>query len=274
MNKELNKKSTSVIYPGNKSSIQNIRSDYEDMSLWDGEKILRLKYNPQISSYKITRPEQKVETLGSQFPFVFYNSRVGYKEFPISAFIATEMDNNDFIKDDFKLMKIQNNNKRRLTTESNDNIIYNEGQSLADEYLYATDEEDNLKSGKGENEDLTIDSFTNNFIDIAQEYKNEREFKNKVMAWLNNGKPKLFRSPQEGNFIVQIMSVSMSPNDQLSRKMHSVSMNAVEIAEYNQENLIKYGLFNNGYRSSAQEEQALYSSSADYSSNEFLNSLE
>jgi hypothetical protein len=37
---------------------------------------------------------------------VFYNSRVGYKEFPISAFIATEMDNNDFIKDDFKLMKI------------------------------------------------------------------------------------------------------------------------------------------------------------------------
>jgi hypothetical protein len=33
--------------------------------------------------------------------------------------------------------------------------------------------------------------------------------------------------------------------------MHSVSMNAVEIAEYNQENLIKYGLFNNDYRSSA-----------------------
>jgi len=37
---------------------------------------------------------------------------------------------------------------------------------------------------------------------VAEEFKEERLFKNKVMDWLNNGKPKLFRSPQEGMFIV------------------------------------------------------------------------
>jgi hypothetical protein len=32
------------------------------------------------------------------------------------------------------------------------------------------------------------------------------------MNWLNNGKPKLFRSPSEGNYIVRLMSVSLTPN--------------------------------------------------------------
>lgn len=261
-----------ISYSNNGFAIQTIRSDYEDMSLWDGEKILRLKYNPQVSTYKTTRPEQKVETLGSQYPFIFYNTKVGYKELPIQAFIATEMDNNDFINDNYRLMKIYSKDKRRKETESNDNIKYNEGKSLIDEYLYSTDRVTNLQTNN--DIDLTINTIDNNFIDIAQEYKNERDFKNKVMAWLNNGKPKLFRSPQEGVFIVQIMGVSMSPNDQLNRKMHTVSMNAIEIAEYNQENLIKYNLFKAGQRYTEQESKPLYSGAVDYSQVEILNSLE
>jgi hypothetical protein len=34
-----------------------------------------------------------------------------------------------------------------------------------------------------------------------------------VLRWLTDGKPKLFRSPGEGNFIVRLMNTSLAPND-------------------------------------------------------------
>jgi hypothetical protein len=49
----------------------------------------------------------------------------------------------------------------------------------------------------------------------------ERKFKLEVLDWLNNGKPKLFRSPQEGNYIVRLMNISLSPQDTIGRMLHT-----------------------------------------------------
>jgi hypothetical protein len=68
----------------------------------------------------------------------------------------------------------------------------------------------------------------------------ERNFKLEVLEWLTNGKPKLFRSPTEGNYIVRLMNVSLSPMDQLGRMIHSFNCTAYEIAENNYNNLSKY----------------------------------
>ena len=62
-----------------------------------------------------------------------------------------------------------------------------------------------------------------------------------VMNWLNNGQPKLFRSPGEGNFIVRLMNVSLTPNDTLGRMLHTFSCTAYEIADYSFKNLNAYG---------------------------------
>lgn len=70
----------------------------------------------------------------------------------------------------------------------------------------------------------------------------ERIFKNKVLEWLNDGKPKVFRSPAEGNYIVRLMNVSLSPTDSLGRMLHTFSCTAYEIAEFNLTNLQYYGL--------------------------------
>lgn len=70
----------------------------------------------------------------------------------------------------------------------------------------------------------------------------ERLFKNKVLDWLNNGKPKIFRSPAEGNYIVRLMNVSLSPTDSLSRMLHTFSCQAYEIAKFNIDNLKYYNL--------------------------------
>jgi hypothetical protein len=39
----------------------------------------------------------------------------------------------------------------------------------------------------------------------TENIKLEREFKNAVLDWLNDGIPKLFKSPYEGNYIVRLM---------------------------------------------------------------------
>lgn len=70
----------------------------------------------------------------------------------------------------------------------------------------------------------------------------ERVFKNKVLDWLNDGKPKVFRSPAEGNYIVRLMNVSLNPTDSLSRMLHTFTCQAYEIADFTIENLKYYNL--------------------------------
>ena len=72
---------------------------------------------------------------------------------------------------------------------------------------------------------------------------NERTFKLEVFDWLNNGQPKLFKSPAEGTYLVRLMNVSLSPlSDGLSRMLHTFSATAYEIDELNLDNLVKYDL--------------------------------
>ena len=54
-----------------------------------------------------------------------------------------------------------------------------------------------------------------------------------VLEFLTDGKPKLFKSPEEGNYIVYLMSSSLSPNDTVGRMLHTFSATAVEIEKYN-----------------------------------------
>jgi len=61
----------------------------------------------------------------------------------------------------------------------------------------------------------------------------EREFKLAVLDWLNNGQPKLFKSPYEGNYIVRLMNTSLTPVKELGRMLHSFTTTAYEIAEFN-----------------------------------------
>ena len=62
-----------------------------------------------------------------------------------------------------------------------------------------------------------------------------------ALEWLSDGKPKLFRSAAEGNYIVRLMNVSLSPVDALGRMLHSFQCTAYEIADCTFANLEKYG---------------------------------
>lgn len=68
----------------------------------------------------------------------------------------------------------------------------------------------------------------------------ERLFKTKVHEWLTDGNPKIFRSPTEGNFIVRLLNVSLSPSDQVGRMLHTFNCTAYEIADFNYDELSHY----------------------------------
>jgi hypothetical protein len=70
----------------------------------------------------------------------------------------------------------------------------------------------------------------------------------KVLEWLTNGEPKVFRSPVEGNFIVRLMNSSLSPNDTLGRMLHTFNSTAYEVADFNYTTLgdMKFITIDNG----------------------------
>ena len=88
--------------------------------------------------------------------------------------------------------------------------------------------------------DVKLDAYLKNYE--AYNMQAERDFKLEVLDWLNNGEPKLFRSAAEGNYIVRLINTSLSPNDQLARRLHTFSSTACEIDEVNFEKLKFYNL--------------------------------
>lgn len=177
-----------------------LKIDFLDAFLYDGKRQLKIQFNPKVSNLKNNILETKMETIGSKYPFIFRNGHVHYKEFSISGLLSLLSDDSGKFANTIVATAVEDN---RLTTPA-----------LSAEYS-----------------ELQTNVSANNI------YK-ERQFKLDVLEWLNNGEPKIFRSPTEGNYIVRLMNVSLSPIDTLSRMLHSFQCTAYEIAEWNFKNLI------------------------------------
>jgi hypothetical protein len=96
-----------------------------------------------------------------------------------------------------------------------------------------------------ENKDLNLDELKFKTTDLnTYNVALERDFKIKVLNWLTNGEPKLFRSPTEGNFIIRLLNVSLSPDDKVGRMLHTFTSTAYEIADFTYQNLKDYGFIN------------------------------
>lgn len=166
---------------------------YEDMFLYDGERQLRIRFNPQVSSFKADILMTKTDTIGNRYPHIFRNGIVNYKEFPINGLISYQMDPNEKFCSKAELGLLTGKNCRNQTIEE--------------------DFFEPIKPGD----------------QVAENIEAERRFKIKVLDFLNNGKNKLFRSPTEGNFLVQLMNTSLSPQQSLARMIHSFQSTAYEI---------------------------------------------
>lgn len=78
------------------------------------------------------------------------------------------------------------------------------------------------------------------------DYKREHDFREKVLEFLYDGKPKLFKSATEGNLIIRLMQITAQPNQTLNRMIYSFTSIGHEIAEATMENYKKYNLVDIG----------------------------
>ena len=69
------------------------------------------------------------------------------------------------------------------------------------------------------------------FVVNQYDYTYERFFREKVQEFLYDNKVKLFKSLQEGNILVKLMNISLTPKNELGRLLYSFSAQAVEIDE-------------------------------------------
>lgn len=69
-----------------------IMLNFEDIFLTTNDKQLKIKFNPNLNSFKRTVSEVKIDTIGSQYPFIKRNGAVNYVQFPLGGLITSAMD--------------------------------------------------------------------------------------------------------------------------------------------------------------------------------------
>lgn len=288
-----------------------VYADFEDMFIYDGTRQLKVRFNPKVASFKKDIPEQKIETIGSKYPYIFRNGNVNYKEFPIAGLISYQLDNALLFLQDEEIdeahimdtekfrgstvydkgymkfpqvsihedMKLVNNNE--LVPASQVNTIeylankFNINISEFNDIMVNLDDPHLIKkaftkwydnnTASSEAEQVALLNKLNNILEynengaktitfngspIIREHRNltsdnmmsERYFKLKVLDWLTDGRVKLFRSPGEGNYLVRLLNVSLSPIDSLGRMLHNFTCTAYEIADITYENLVLYNI--------------------------------
>jgi len=82
--------------------------------------------------------------------------------------------------------------------------------------------------------------ISNNKINYGQNYILERNFRENLISFLNNGKPKVLKTAAEGIFMVRLTNLSFTPKQQLGRMIYDFSCDLTEIAPVNSTNIQSY----------------------------------
>ena len=178
--------------------------------------LLRLEFDFQVTGISNATRRTKVDTIGGRYPRFTQNSRLKYKTYSISG---------------------------RISAEDNGDLFLTRKDMIGNDEFYKYRYDDDCKYP-------AKNHTQHNHIKPSDDYLYEREFRNAVNDWLDNGKPKLFRSMTEGNLAVMLDGISLSPDQQLSRRVCKFSATMYEIGDgSNLNSLASLGILNTGYAS-------------------------
>lgn len=236
---------------------------------------LRLSGNVQVRNFNKTTSDSITQTIGGKYPFYSRSGNMSYRVISLSALISLRLDptrtflnlsdvdnwldsdllfrhnnNVDVVlreEDIFHKEDISRNRRRYQTPETGRHHLDELGpraetpgpQSRYHDHM-GQDTSFRIDSNSAVmryDPDPTLRIDADSSISIYA----ERKFREAVMKWLTDGKPKLFRSETEGNLIVMLTGISFSPLRE-DRLVYSFSATLTEIAEYNLHNLRLYGL--------------------------------
>lgn len=194
--------------------------DYEYAFLYRNGLQLKLQFDQKMSSFKHSTLSSKQDTLGGKYPHLLRNGRAYYAEFPLNGLISFQMDDGQ--------------------------TFFNGNQYLGAEAIPADKFDTGRMRGRNEGNPAATFTIDNNITD--NNVFIERKFREKVEAFLNDLTYKLYKSPTEGNIVIGLLNVSMSPKEELGRMLYSFSATAYEVLENTIDNLNSNGIIDIGSR--------------------------
>lgn len=218
---------------------QIVFPQFYDAYIYRDGKQFAIRYNYKIANFKPVVNRTKIDTLGSKYPRFAENAILNYKQFSISGIISAESD----VYSEFA-------NKAEL--------IYHDSDTLKDLYSEYKDDYDvkdlvrndfkNFSKETGvQYPESPIPSITSQrfLTTTTNDWLYEREFRESLVSWLNDGEPKLYRSMTEGSMVVMVTDVSLTPNSQLSRRLWDFSATVYEVEDASSlETLDTLGIYN------------------------------
>ena len=193
--------------------------------------------------------------IGSKYPFIFRNGIIDYKEFQLKGMMTAYNDNDDDTKEPWDELRddIPENHKEGIDRKSifvdkitinkledkypkiSSGYYFQSGQKIQDaqlaDYLYTSENEVD-EYGNIVKEKTSYKNYrANSNIDLDNSYI-ERVYKLAVWHWLSDGKVKLFKSSQEGCYLIRLLNVSISPSAKLGGLIHSFDSQAEEIGDF------------------------------------------
>lgn len=195
---------------------------------------LKLKFNQKMSTFKHTTLTAKQDTLGDKYPHLTKNGSAYYAEFPVSGLISFHMDDD-----------------RTFFTLGKEGFYYGDELVIPrDKFAEVPTQRVPCVQNSDTSESLsTVTNYNDLNIDYSLAADNffvERKFREKVEEFLNAFNYKLYRSPSEGNMVVGLMNVSLTPNATLGRMIYEFTATAYEVAENTLENLDSVGIISIG----------------------------
>lgn len=190
---------------------------FEDIFLYDLNKQFAVRYNPNITGFKWVVQESVTNTLGGAYPLIRRNGETKYRQFNLSGTIYFD----PLVLSAVGECSCDNIDMSEFFSDESSSLFININEALGEAWQYAKWNERDDKSK------LSI---------------YEKHFKDAVMDFITDGKPKVFKSPTEGLMIVKLTNISFTPNKILGRRVVDFSATVNEFAEVTEENLERYGL--------------------------------
>lgn len=201
------------------------------------DKQFTIKYNHQVANFKPTRTRTKIDTLGGKYPLFTENALLDYKQFSISGTISAEEDPKQLFLNKMDVLKDRQSDQNTVDTLNNYNL-YKQNFGVFDHVRNDVEKYDdqkvaNISVSQGANPITESDFHYPLLSTTLYDYLWEREFREELTKWLNDGEPKLYRSMTEGNLVVMLTDISLTPNKTLSRMVWDFSATVYEIEDGN-----------------------------------------
>ena len=196
--------------------------EFYDAILSRGEKQYNIKYNYTVSNMKPVVNRAKIDTLGGRYPKFAENAILNYKQFSIKGMISAEAD---------AYQKFLEKKEVYSGNLNNYYSVYKENSGIKD--LARNDFQKWIKDTVQDYPENNIVGDTSyRFLTTTEnDWMWEREFREELVEWLNDGEPKLYRSMPEGSMVVMLTDVNLTPMQGRSRLNWDFTATVYEIAE-------------------------------------------